>query len=239
MERLAGVRLPPQDLAPLRQLVSRLPLDRVVAVLVFGSVARGDDDAHSDIDVLVVAGDEELPAEVGHAHLAVSPLLLSTAGLVTEAAERPSFVAHLLDEAVVIYEDRRWAALRQVLAEAVLDPDALARELRDRSEQLAPLSRPERFRTAPITARSHLFGLARSLVILRLLQAGVHEYSWQRAFDRYADLRPDLRVDLEALKALRGHYEYARARPGAEPPDPDPGDGDIAELVAAVRHLID
>lgn len=219
-----------------------LPTNDAVAVLVFGSVARGDDNEASDVDVMVVAVDREAADAVDRAVRAdrsrrVIPTVRTVSSLLDEARDRPSFIAHLVDEAVVVRASPSWPAVRDQLARAGADPEALGREVQGRLRHLDSFARPERFRLSPVTALSHLWAIARSVVIARLLQRGVHEYSWRRAFDRYADLRPELRGDLDALKQLRPYYECARARPGARLPEAPVDTDAVRRLVGSIEQI--
>jgi hypothetical protein len=231
------------DSAPrLAAIDEGLPTADAVAVLVFGSVARGDDNETSDVDVMIVVADRESADVVDRAvrvdqSRRVIPTVRTVTSLVEEARDRPSFVAHLVDEAIVVRTSPSWPAVRERLAKAATDPDALTLEVHCRLRHLDSFARPERFRLSPVTALSHLWAIARSVVIARLLQQGVHEYSWRRAFDRYADLRPDLREDLEALKQLRPYYERARARPGARLPEAPVDVDTVRRLVESIQHI--
>ena len=211
-----------------------------VVVMVFGSAARGDETELSDFDLLVVVrADDQVGDLVSrlreHSSRTHIPMVMTPASLVREARRRPSFVAHLLAEGIVIEEAPEWTELRETLGELTRDRDAIRREVSVRARDLEPFTHIERFRCSPITARSHLYAIARSLVIARLLEEGVQEFRWALAFDRYADLHPELRGDLIALKALRPYYEYARAR-SSRLPDAGPRITDRA-LVASVAQL--
>lgn len=209
-------------------------------MLVFGSVARGDDSAQSDLDLLIVVpGDEQvrsLRRDAATKELARA-LVLSRRAMLDEVALRPSFVAHLLDEGVVVRAGAGWGELREALVRAATNPRLLDDEVRRRARAVEPFADAERFVNSPVTALSHLYGIARSLVIARLLQAGIREYRWQRAFDRYAELRPELGDDIHALKELRPYYDVARARPGARLPDRRIDARDLEGLVRAVEHV--
>ncbi len=227
-----------------RELLGQLQGEHVAAVVLFGSVARGDCDEQSDLDVLVVVEDGEGRQAVLAAFRQQSredhpPLVMTVAALLQEAVDRPSFVAHLLDEGILLCSKPSWGRVRSSLSDRAFDRDALGREVRNRAKHLEPLLRAGRFRNSPVTALSHLYGIARSLAILRLLQEGIHEYSWQRAFDRYAELRPELGPDLQSLKDLRPYYEYARARGRTEadlPPEPMAA-SEMRALAGSVAHL--
>lgn len=216
----------------LDRLAASPEFGHVIAVAVFGSSARGDVSTRSDIDVLVVTDTDERAIVRAAAGTSFAPLVFTTKGLLDDASMKPSFVSHLIDEARVLYERPDWPALRRELASRASDRAALQREVQRRVGHLHPLLPVERFRNSPVTAMSQIYGVARSLVIARLLEQGVHEYSWRRAFDRYAELRPDLRSDIEALKALRPYYEYSHERPGAKVPS---GSVDVQRM----RELVD
>lgn len=208
--------------------------------MLFGSVARGDQDRQSDLDVLTVVADDDQARRV-RSHFAdavssaVAPLVLSRRAMVEEVALRPSFVSHLLDEGDVVQQSAEWIPLRHDLAEAASDPDLLDREVKRRARAIESFVSAERFSNSPITALSHVYAIARSLVIARLLQSGVREYSWQRAFDRYSELHPELRSEVEELKALRPFYEFARARPGAPRPDRVVDPEELRNIVRSVE----
>jgi hypothetical protein len=211
-----------------------------IVTMLFGSVARGDEGRQSDLDVLIVVGDDDQARTIrSHfadaASSAIRPLVLSRRAMVEEVALRPSFVSHLLDEGDILQLSAEWIPLRQELAEAASDPDLLDREVKRRARAVESFASAERFSNSPITALSHVYSIASSLIIARLLQSGVREYSWQRAFDRYSELHPELRSEVEALKALRPFYEFARARPGARRPDRVVDTEELRNLVRSVE----
>ena len=219
-----------------------LDRDDVTAVVVFGSVARGDSAASSDFDVLVVVEDRAarraLVEDLDRSHRSFPwPLVLSRDALLDEVQARPSFVSHLLDEGVVVYGEQAWNDLRAELLPSSHDEKALDRELRSRAGHLAPFARPERFVNSPVTALSQIYAIARSIVIVRLLQEDIHEYSWQRVFDAYAEVRPDLRGELQSLKALRPYYESARAGTAMALQTRPVGTDEVHDLVTYVSHL--
>jgi predicted nucleotidyltransferase len=223
-------------------LGQHLDFKYVEAMVVFGSAARGEQTDASDLDVLIVVDDQGARTNLLRSFRAetappVSPLVLTRDALVSMAESKPSFVSHILEEGIVIYERSDWDDLRASLAIAVANDAALTSELLDRALDLETLSRTERFTDSPITALSHLYTISRSVVIARLLREGVHEYSWKRAFDRYAELHPDLKSDIESLKALRSYYEYARARTDTPPGTRSIDASVLGTLVSAAKHL--
>jgi predicted nucleotidyltransferase len=86
----------------------------VSLAVVFGSVARGDDDAGSDVDLLVALRDPGLSSEV-----ALAERLRKRTGLMLEvvaledALRRPSLMEEILREGRVLADrDARWPELR-------------------------------------------------------------------------------------------------------------------------------
>jgi hypothetical protein len=213
-----------------------------LAIIVFGSVARGEADYQSDFDLLVVVEDfsarlRTIDRVTKQGGVGTSPLVLTRATLSNGLSTRSSFIAHLLDEGLLIFETAAWQELKLALQTIAADADLLAAEVRRRVKELEPLSHAERFSNSPVTAKSHVYGIARALVIARLLQLGIHEYSWRRAFDCYAEIYPEQRREIETLKALRPYYEVARGRFGAVLPRDAERYDDLSGLVASVQRL--
>lgn len=105
--------------------------------VVFGSVARGDDDAESDVDLLVALRDPGLRAQV-----ALVERLRERTGLMLEAValedalRRPSLMVEILrDGRVLVDRDARWPELslqmKRIRAQAKHDRKLLA----DRARQ--------------------------------------------------------------------------------------------------------
>jgi|SRR5450432_1498373 predicted nucleotidyltransferase len=80
----------------------------IEAVLLFGSVARGDANPWSDIDILVTSSDAKLTVAKlrtpisGSNH--VSLVYYQTPSFETLYRRRPLFVAHLKKEGIVLYD---------------------------------------------------------------------------------------------------------------------------------------
>lgn len=222
-------------------LTSEVDQEDIVAVVLFGSAARGDDDEQSDIDILIVVAGRDpqrtiVGKVVGGPRTRVSPIVMTLEGLIHEGTMRPSFIAHLLDEAVIVQSTPRWETVVPVLREAASNRDALACEIQRRVRAVETYQDPERFEASPVTVLSHLYAIARSVVIARLLEEGVHEYNWHRIFDAYAELKPYHKRQIETLKNLRPYYEFARSRNGARLPE-GTARADVAELVISIRQL--
>lgn len=130
------IHYPEQDV--LKQTVTALQAalaDRLVAVVLFGSQARGDASQDSDWDVLVIA--EALPEKSFERHMFVKRLLPPAwRGAISVLAKTPSeFEAHLpslyLDIALdgqILYDQRRYAAGRLADLRRLIERAGLHRE---------------------------------------------------------------------------------------------------------------
>ncbi len=115
----------------------------VSMAVVFGSIARGDDDAGSDVDLLVALRDSGLRHRV-----ALTERLRKRTGLALEvvafedALRRPSLMVEILrDGRVLIDRDKRWPKLRAqtkgIQARAERDRLLLAERARDAAKSFA------------------------------------------------------------------------------------------------------
>jgi predicted nucleotidyltransferase len=195
----------------------------VVGVVIFGSVAREDDDARSDVDIVIliepgsnrplVRDRTQMIAASRTPNRRVTPVLFSIDGFQRECAERPSFYAHLYDEGIVVCVPGRVVEMRRILRAApTITRKKLQEELEERTELLSKLSHLDRFNGQFVPALSQLYTLSRSVVILKLLERGRREYDWKRIFDSYARLEPSMRDQLRNMQSLRPYYEHVHDR---------------------------
>lgn len=130
--------------ATLSSLRSALRTEPNVSMAVlFGSVAQGDDDSESDVDLLVALREPEL-----HHRVALAGRLRKRTGLTLEvialedALRRPSLLVEILrDGRVLIDRDERWPELRlqskRVGTQAQRDRKLLAERARDATAAFA------------------------------------------------------------------------------------------------------
>ncbi len=190
------------------------------SVAAFGSAARGESRAGSDLDLLVVRTESASPSQIRQAisdllqdsDVHASVIVRTADRLAEECRARPSFAAHLIDEAVVIYENGEWEGLARLLRQVSIDKVSLEREVRERASDLDVFAPIERFNGRYVAYGANLYAIGRSVVIARLLESGVHEYNWRRIFSLYSTVRPDLANELRRIATLRPFYEVSRER---------------------------
>ena len=203
----------------LRTLADDPAVERaMIALIVFGSLTRDDWAAASDVDLAVVIPDDGDPMNTRRvikrlwerrSPWRISPSIFTTATLEREAQRRPTFAAHLVDEGVVLAETPEFDWLEKVLiGSAFTDASTIEIELRERATDLELFYDLRRFNGEFVPMLAQLYSLSRSIVIGRLLQQGVSEYSWRRIFDLLADRCPHLAPELVTLRNLRPFYEH-------------------------------
>jgi len=214
----------------------------VVGLCLVGSVARGDDRADSDIDILVVVRDRQTPndllAELPQ-HLRDTRLSLiceSQDALARLAREGSLFLLHARTEGKVVYdpEGLLQSAFR-VSAETPLDT---SRELRNRVASLRHYRHLDRFGGNFLFALAHLYGLGKGVAIARSVQTGKPTFVKSDALAQLAVRHPELRHDVDVIQRLRPFYDLTRGHRVASLPFSyvDAVD-ETSQAVEAVRHL--
>ncbi|WP_270886890.1 nucleotidyltransferase family protein [Pedococcus sp. 5OH_020] len=226
----AATRRRPEYWTILEALAARLGASKdVLGVIVFGSLARGSDTPSSDVDLIVLLAEgtdrgpissvlRKASADTPLANK-LTPIYFTPSSLSRELAARPSFGGHLADEGVVLYRTPALDALdEQMEALTPLNQRALEEELQDRTRLLEKLGHLERMNGEFLPTLSQLYTLARSVIIVKLMQRGVRKYDWGEVFDAYSKIEPSLAGEIATLKNLRGYYEFVHDR-GASAPD--------------------
>jgi nucleotidyltransferase-like protein len=199
--------------------------DAIVGVVVFGSLARDELADASDIDVLVVhqasVSAADLRAAVRqsiasepllHRLEHVKPIFFTREALLDEMDRHPSFAAHLADEGLVLYRTAEFKPIGRILSSPPITRKALRGELATRLRQLRLFSDLDRFNGEFVPCLAQLYSIGRSVVIVKLLENDIREYSWRRVFDAYSEVRPELDTDLNRMATLRAYYEHVRNR---------------------------
>ncbi len=188
----------------------------IEAVLLCGSVARGDANPWSDIDLVVTSSDPELTVSElrkvisGRNH--VSLLYYRTPSFETLYRRHPLFVAHLKKEGVVLFDPA--GVLRRMMERPTVPVAraAVAEEVKMYRAKLAPYRHPKRYNNNFLFCLSHLYSIGKGIIMLGLASRGVLEFNRDAAFRRFAALNPDLAEKIAKVARLRPFYQLASGR---------------------------
>lgn len=210
-----------EPVASARDFARRLAGDqRIIAVLLFGSVARGDAGKAGDVDLLVIRTSDSSGQDVRRlvSHLvslvagSPSPQVYALAQLKQEVIHKPSFTAHLADESLVLYQSPAYEDVKALLRTTRIDERSIEAEIDQRLYELDRLRHLERFNSNFVPCLAQAYRIGRAVVIARLLQEQIREYDWRHIFRLYARLRPDLHEDLHRIEVLRPFFEHVTGK---------------------------
>ena len=219
-----------------RVLVEKFPA--IDSVLLCGSVARGDANQWSDIDLMITTSNPKLT----RAHLRealgdrtdrVSLIFYRTADFEKEYKKRGLFVAHLIREGIPLYD--KLGLLRQVLSEPFVPNADISAEIAHFRSKLAPYKFPERYNNNFLFCLSHLYSIGKAIVILALARRGILEFNRETAFRRFATMNPDLAGQIDKVTRLRPFYSLVSGR--APEPLPFSYDTAAAQMTEAVNAI--
>jgi predicted nucleotidyltransferase len=225
------------------QALASLPA--VEAVCLFGSVARGNLHEASDIDLLVVSSDNELspaklhrmlPNELRHVKLSLAYYTLDEVRKIL--ATGSPFGVHLLREARILYD--RDGILHSLLRGHSSGAEiSVKKELDARLAQLTVYDDLAIFRGNFLFALSHLYAVAKSIVILALVVAGTPEFDREAAFARFVDRYPEMASEVDTISRLRPFYMLVtHDQPLEQPPFSHHGaEHEVHVAVSAIRRL--
>ncbi len=207
--------------------------DRVLALSIFGSVARNESVATSDIDVLIVHDGavpddlaDQVPDRVSIAFY--RPLRLQALPL-----RSPLFAVHLAREGVVMRDtdellSRVMKRVRPLNAGTVV---RLAVSTRRRYDDL--LGQPRGLYLDPHAASAELYALAKQAAMLRAARRGVYEFNRQRALDCAFVETALPTAARDQINALEESWLAARERAESWSPPPD-----LDAAATAVERLL-
>lgn len=227
-----------------RLIATRLGERRDVdAVLLYGSVARGDAGPHSDIDLLVIGCDS------GQTILGLRRWLEDAdpgrrAGLAFHTRESfveliregSRFLVHLRREGDVLID--RTGQLGHFLA-APWRPASLDEEIATELNRLAHYDRTEIFGGRFLFPLAHVFTIGKAIVMACLADVEILEFNRRRAFGACARRFPAVAQDARVIAGLEPFLARTRRQP-IELPFPPEGVRAARELeagVAAVRRI--
>jgi predicted nucleotidyltransferase len=190
-------------------------LPTVDGICLFGSVARGDAHAASDIDLLVLGTNPEFSPAVLLRMLSAdqqrnkwSLLYFQLDDLRRLLATASPFALHLRREGQILYD--RHGILAALLSDADSDTDVDTRkELEIRLSKLRVYGDLRIFRSNFLFPLSHLYSIGKSVVMLALAAEGTPEYNREAAFTTFASRHPERESDVNAIAALLPFYLLA------------------------------
>ena len=185
-------------------LVNEFP--QVSGVCLFGSVARGDDDALSDIDLFVVGDDPELtPSKIRrrlklqYEEPKVSIVYHTPSTFQRYVRTGSRFLVHLQLEGKVLYDEA--GLLRDIQQQPPLSTPIDA-EVEGQLKRLELFEEPERFNGNFLFPLAHVFAAGKAIVMAILAKEEIYEFNREAAFDAFAKRFPNSRGDVETLRAL-------------------------------------
>lgn len=185
----------------------------VLAVALFGSVARGDAHEHSDVDLLVLVDDARVPRSTlglnpegpqSHPDVAVSTYTLDELGKRLHRWTR--FAAHLRSEGVVLHDPG--GTLTSALQAEI--PISIEYEVQRSERHLDQFSQLDRFGSRMLFPLARIYSVGRTASLARLSLYGRLEFDQESAFDALRDLDPSLADDIQTIRSLRPFYELVR-----------------------------
>jgi len=212
-------------------------------ILLCGSVARGDANQWSDIDLVVIGSDTELtPSDLRKAlaeqNERLSLIYYPTATFQKLYRERALFIAHLKKEGIALYD--RLHILETILNEPFTPAVNVIEELKAYRAKLAPYDDARRFNNNFLFCLSHLYSIGKGVIMLGLAKDGILEFNREAAFRKFAALHPDLAKEADKVAELRPFYRLVTERqPEPLPFSYESSDRQMQEAVSAIKILVE
>jgi hypothetical protein len=213
----------------------------IEGVLLCGSVARGDADPWSDIDLVVIGQDAELTPVRLRGTLAdgadrVSLIYYPTPAFQELYRERALFIAHLQKEGLILFDPRN--LLKTMLSESFVPKVDVAEGIKSQRARLIPYTDPRRFNNNFLFCLSHLYSIGKGVVMLGLAKEGILEFNREAAFRQFSDLHPDLAGETRKIAQLRPFYRLVTGRRPEPLPFPYQSAGpQMQEAVRAIETI--
>jgi predicted nucleotidyltransferase len=186
----------------------------IEVVLLFGSVARGDANSWSDIDLLITSSDPKLTVvelrKVISERNQVSLIYYRTPAFATSCQRYPAFTAHLKKEGVALFDPGN--VLSKMLESHAITKADVAEEIKLHHAKLAPYRHPKRYNNNFLFCLSRLYSIGKGVIMLGLASRGVFEFNRDAAFARFATLNPDLAERVVTVARLRPFYQLVSGR---------------------------
>ncbi|MDZ5662352.1 nucleotidyltransferase domain-containing protein [Nocardioides sp. S-58] len=222
------------------RLLAGLP--GVNSVALFGSVARGDADPSSDIDLIVLGMTDELTSSelrrqvsLALSGAAISVSYYTPASLQAYLGQWSRFGAHLRLESTILHD--KDGELRKILA--VERPITTEYEFAAQARHLDRYKHVDRFGGRFLFPLAHLYRIGRAATFAAIAKTGRLEFDRRKAFDIASILYPDLEREFASVAALAPFYEYQREPQSRADSLPyDPSGPDAEQHFVAARDAV-
>lgn len=215
-------------------------IDGAEAVCLFGSVARGDDNDASDIDLMVIGADVHMrrrslrnavPVDLSER---VAVLYLTRQELESLFRRRPDFAAHIMIEGIVLVD--RTGYFSGVMNGPI--PPVTRANIDTALERLRLFNDLRRFNDNFLFCFARLYAIGKAVVILSLLHHGQAVFARRGAFTAWRRLNPELSDRANIVERLEPFYLLVRRGRRTELPFAHHGTSDkVTEAVAAIRAI--
>jgi predicted nucleotidyltransferase len=185
------------------------------AILLCGSVARGDANEWSDVDLVVTSSDPNLTPQLLQQTLSKPDQRISLIYYRTSVFRElydggALFIAHIKNEGTVLFD--RLGILKMLLAQPFVPAVDVVEEIKAHRTKLAPYTDPRRFNNNFLFCLSHLYSIGKGVIMLGLVKRGELEFNRERAFRRFVKLNPDLARKTNKIAQLRPFYSLVTCR---------------------------
>jgi hypothetical protein len=209
----------------------------------FGSVARGDDDRSSDIDLLVVSRDADLdavavraylPRRLRHPRLAVTCIQLRSLRRIWRCGEVLAY--HLSAEGRILFD--RDGAVTTLMATAPSRAASIDRHLARTQAQLLAFEDLSMFRGQLLFVLSSLYALAKGIIVADLIDTGTANFNRRAAFEAFSVRHPALAEDIRTVAALEPFYAaVTRRRPAPPAVAASEAESDARSAITALHRI--
>lgn len=214
----------------------------VRAVCLLGSVARGDADEASDLDLLVLTGAprtashllDRLPDPLRDPRLALIPR--EAGWWKIKAAAGDLFAAHVALEGQPLFDpDGVLAAAAKTIRAGNLDT---REDVRRQMHRLRLYRDVGRWNGNHLFALARLYAIGKTIAIARCAESGEPLFVKDAALHEIGQRRPQLADAVETVRALRPFYDLVEERaPQPLPYDYHHAESKVLAAVAAIEHL--
>lgn len=230
------------ELSPLCEFLVRK--FRVRTIILFGSLARGDYNTSSDIDLLLITREK---LEKRQIKKAVPKSLIPTKNLALSVYSQTQmdsaykdgilFLVHVLHEGRILYDD----GFFKELSSLPFNPSQrrMWLSLQIFEQRLGVADNLEMFDNHFVKLLSNYYSIAKSIAFILLASDGRYIFNKKKAFEMLSDKYPVYREKIRKLSELEPFYaKTARLRKAEYPFNPIDAEKRVIELQGYLKELI-